>query len=542
MIGVLTSVNEKAPVEEFFQLFKTPWQFCRTGEEYSVIITTGEPDFSFSSRLWIIFSNRELRFDSQLGIRTIPKRGGGTVQWEGLEVPFFGDFVLCRREEGGETLHAQEEYALGVKVQLADRTVLRIGYHLFKEIQHLIEKGQPACHAPVPTLDLHIHWLRHWIVAAGVPVVEIPPVPRGFRFFVCLTHDVDFIRIARHRFDRSFWGFLYRGLFSSPLRVLRGQLSLVDMFKNWGHIITLPLVFSGLKKDIWFCFDELMALDAELKATYFLVPFKNRAGKIAPGKPDERRRTRYDVSDLQEVIPILIRKGLEVGLHGIDAWHDEEAAREEQRRIGAFSPTPVVGIRMHWLYSGAQTAEILDRAGFLYNSTIGFNTTVGFRAGTGQVFRHFASRKMLELPLHIQDIPLFSPRFLNLSFKKARSICSGLISHFRKHGGVLTILWHLRSVAPERFWGKFYQELVESLKRQGAFFGTAGQIVQWFRYRRKINFLRLSSRKDRLILTLGEHRHLPNPGLFLRVTTPGGIQEFPLNGKRKLVIPLNQPG
>jgi hypothetical protein len=43
LIGVISKPTQLEAVEEFLQLFKTPWEFFRPGEAYSVVIaTTGE--------------------------------------------------------------------------------------------------------------------------------------------------------------------------------------------------------------------------------------------------------------------------------------------------------------------------------------------------------------------------------------------------------------------------------------------------------------------------------------------------------------------
>ncbi len=539
MIGVLTSTPERMVAEEFFQLFKTPWQFCQRGEDYPVIITTDEPDFSFSSRVWIVFSSRRLKFDEKVRVRTGPMQTGGSIRWEGREVPLYGKFVLCQPEDSGETLHVQERHGLGVRVRLRDKTILRLGYNLFQEVRFLIEHGQPECFAHIPTLELHIRWLRQWIVAEGLPVVEIPPVPRHHRFFACLTHDVDFLRLNQHKFDRTFWGFLLRSLFAAPGRVVRGQLSFLNLLKGWFQLWTLPLVYSGLKKDPWFRFEDYLKLEATTKSTFFLIPYKNRPGNDTLMERDEQRKTRYDITDLSETVAALINKGFEIGLHGIDAWHDPRAAVQERERISSVTRQPVAGIRVHWLYNHPRSAGILDRAGFLYNSTGGYNTTVGFRSGTTQVFRPLKSRRMLELPLHIHDMPLFAPGLLNLSFQKAREICSSLIGQAQQYGGVLTVLWHLRSLAPERFWGDFYKKLLEMLKENGARFGTAGQIVEWFHQRRKIRFRRVRFEKDRVVVFLDGIIPPPQAGFLLRITTRTSVRELPLLRNRRLEIRLD---
>jgi hypothetical protein len=53
---------------------------------------------------------------------------------------------------------------------------------------------------------------------------------------------------------------------------------------------------------------------------------------------------------------------------------------------------------------------------------------------------------------------------------------------------VLTLLWHDRSHAPERLWGDFYVRLIQGLRSLDGWFGTAGQVVGWFRKRREVRF------------------------------------------------------
>jgi len=540
MIGLLVKEHEEAVVEEFFQLFKTHWQYCQKGRNYPVIITTGEPDYSYQALVWIIFSSNDLKFDLESNIRFTRKGKGGTVRWEEFDVPIYGELALCNVKDSVEPVHLQEKNALGVRIWVDNKIIIRIGYDLFQEVQYLIVKGQPDRYAQIPTLDIHIAWLRNWIISSGIPVIEIPPVPSNYRFFACLTHDVDFIRIGQHKLDHSFWGFLYRSIFFPPFRVLRGQLSLLNMVKCWLSVFLIPFVFAGLKKDFWFRFEDYIRLEKNLKSTFFIIPFKNKTGKYLSLKLADRRATKYDVTDIKNTLRMLKKEGFEVGLHGIDAWHDLDAAKEEKKKISAVISNKSIGIRMHWLCYHSKTARILDQAGFLYDTTFGYNTTIGFRAGTTQVFRPIAAKKLLELPLHIQDMPLFAPGFLNLPFRKARKLCYGLIEHAKKTGGVLTILWHLRSIAPERFWDTFYRQLIELVEKQGAFFGTAKQIVEWFRYRRNVKFLNTIFMNDRIILSLSGNQKLVQPGMQLRITTREITKEIPLSRDTTMEIPLYQ--
>jgi hypothetical protein len=145
-------------------------------------------------------------------------------------------------------------------------------------------------------------------------------------------------------------------------------------------------------------------------------------------------------------------------------------------------------MRMHWLLCDASTASVLEKAGYAYDSTAGYNETIGYRNGTGQVFRPLGTASLLELPLHIQDGALFYPQQLDLSESEAEARCQPLVENARQHGGVLTLLWHDRSHGPERFWGGFYATLVERLKASDAWFATASQLADWFRKRRSVRF------------------------------------------------------
>src|SRR5438093_9792987 len=148
---------------------------------------------------------------------------------------------------------------------------------------------------------------------------------------------------------------------------------------------------------------------------------------------------------------------------------------------------------MHWFMRDRNTASVLDDAGYDYDSTEGYNETIGYRAGTTQVFRPLGAKTLLELPLHIQDGALFYPQRLDLPEPEAKKRCQVLIEKASKFGGVLTLLWHDRSHAPERFWGDFYLKQLRELKLTGCWFGTGGQVVEWFRKRRQVRFEQIES-------------------------------------------------
>ena len=169
---------------------------------------------------------------------------------------------------------------------------------------------------------------------------------------------------------------------------------------------------------------------------------------------------------------------------------------------------------MHWLCFDPASPRLLEEAGFRYDSTFGYNDAVGYRAGTAQLFRPFGVTNLLELPLHIQDTALLSKS----SKTDAWRLCDAILKNSAKHGGVLTLLWHTRSLAPERQWGGFYQRLLERLKGR-VWFGSAGEVVEWFRKRRAFSF------RDLTLDYKGEA--FETPGLLLRFHDPArGVKDF----------------
>jgi hypothetical protein len=188
---------------------------------------------------------------------------------------------------------------------------------------------------------------------------------------------------------------------------------------------------------------------------------------------------------------------------------------------------------MHWLLRDANTPVVLERAGYAYDATAGYNETVGYRNGTTQVFRPFGAQTLLELPLHIQDGALFYPQRLDLSEPEAQTRCSALIRRAQELGGVLTVLWHDRSHGPERFWGDFYIGLVRALKSANAWFCTAGQAVDWFRKRRAVRFERVERAGGTRIRLCydGDAIRPPLRVVMHRLAVKGSATHIPWNGR-----------
>jgi hypothetical protein len=441
MIGVAFHPDRRHLANELFQLFKTPWEPLRENHTYSAVIAFGmEP----------------------------PIRGAKLTIVSVDETPGAGDEYPLVQEDSDGHLRAT------------------LGVDLLRVLESLLVRGQGSDHAQLPLMEHHIQNIREVLELGGVPYVEIPPIPYGHTFTVCLTHDVDFIGIRQHILDRTFFGYVYRATGGSLLSFIRGRLRMSDLIRNVLSVISLPLVYLGLLPDFMNRFLEYLSVDGEGASTFYLVPFRDRSGKTSDGTMPRERAVKYDVTRIGETLDQLRSQGTEIGVHGIDAWIDSQAGAVEIERVcpGTISS----GVRMHWLLSDAGTPRRLEDAGFGYDSTVGYNDAVGFRAGTAQAFCPPGCLRLLELPLILQDTALFYPARMNLSEADAWGTIETIVESIERFGGVLVINWHQRSLGPERLWGRFYRRLVNHLRNRGAWFTTARNAVDWFAARRALSF------------------------------------------------------
>jgi hypothetical protein len=528
VIGVICADSEKPAVGEFFELFKTPWTFWEPSGSCDVLVVTAAAALpeSFTARLVIAFGAVEMRDDASLGINPQSWSAGGILEIGDLRLPLYagtltlaGDVrTLGRSADGGG--------ALVVETMHASSPAIRCGYDLFSEVGFLLSAGQPRDYAATPTLDLHIALLRRWILDAGIGLWEIPPVPPGHQFLACLTHDVDFLGIRRHRLDRTLAGFLLRASLGSLTGLLRGRRSPRQLGRNWAALLSLPFVYAGIMPDFWLPFDRYVDVDGEFRSTFFVIPFRDRPGRGLDGPGDPRRSVRYGAGEIRPWLSKLRSLDFEVGVHGIDAWSDAGAAANEFREVAELTGDAELGIRMHWLYFNESSFARLDKAGFGYDASIGYNDAVGFRAGTTQVFRPLSAVRLLELPLNIQDTALFFPGRMDCAEKEALDLCERILDWTQRLGGVCTLSWHERSLVPERQWDRPYRWLLAQLRRRGAYVAPACEVVSWFSARRSVDLQgagieagslhALADRGPELVasaaVTVRIHRGRPDPG------------------------------
>ena len=458
MIGLAAAPDDMDIAREFFELFKTPWEPAVPGRVYPVVLSAGAPVDQLRARVFVIYGSGKHPTDQMAVRAAIRDRSPLDVRWDASTFPLYRGAALFEAapEPSTITVAANPAASLVYHRRLGDAVVCRIGYDLFAEIRSLLREGQPAAHALTPTLELHIALLCQVLSDRGIAFVEIPPAPHGHDFICCLTHDIDFYGLRRHAFDRTMGGFLLRASLGTLADLLRGRRSLAEALTNWRAVCALPFVFLGLLPDPWQPFEHYARADPDRRSTFFLIPFKHRPGGAPDGTTHPWRATAYQIRDIGADLERAARRGVELAIHGIDAWRDADAGREELRQLTTMTGQTSTGARMHWLYLGADSPACLEAAGFDYDSTCGYNDAVGYRAGTLQAFRPPGAATLLELPLTIMDSALFSSTRMALDRTAAARLYDDIVAQARRFGGALVVNWHDRSLAPERLWGASY--------------------------------------------------------------------------------------
>jgi hypothetical protein len=127
---------------------------------------------------------------------------------------------------------------------------------------------------------------------------------------------------------------------------------------------------------------------------------------------------------------------------------------------------------------------------------------------------------------------------MNLRREDAMQRCRALIANARRFGGTLVVNWHDRSLAPERLWDEAYRTLLNEIATgDRAWFATAGEAVEWFRWRRSVRFfgdngLGVTVASPTKVTTL--------PPVVIRVNRPGdaAAEELAFNGAEAVRVGL----
>ena len=312
--------------------------------------------------------------------------------------------------------------------------------------------------------------------------VEKPKWPDGKPFAVCLTHDVDavssfsLIPALRKRYIR----YSTSSLLSQRITSLMGFG--VDLFRAGHH---------RNKIDPLFCLERWLELENRVNShsTFFFWPgldvVKKRHVSDCAYKLSDKIIFDDQPCSVAESIREISCRGWEIGLHA--SWYsfnDADELRRQKEALEKAAEQDVVSVRQHYLhYDIRMTPRAHSRAGFKYDSTLGFNDNIGFRFGTCRPWFLWdleAEEKLpiLEVPLIIQDTAMLNTiKGMRLNEETAFNYIRYLTETVQSVGGVLTLSWHPEYIIHSS-WRRLYVRALEYLKKRNAWFGSIKEIME----------------------------------------------------------------
>jgi hypothetical protein len=295
--------------------------------------------------------------------------------------------------------------------------------------------------------------------------------PDAAPFAVCLTHDVDNISRSRNHIwkTRSRFGF-------SDL--VKGLLGIGSLYDNVDLIASREETY-GFHSSFYY-----------LSSHYPLSEVRSESARVRAA-------------------------GWDVGLHGDMGTHDSQekmdAAVSTFSKAMGFKPT---GLREHFLkFDFTKSWDIMEKAGFDYDSSVGLASHLGFRMGLATPFHppdnSWSPLNLLELPLVLMDTTLWG--YLEREEEDGFVDTMKLMKAVEDVEGLFTLLWHQEAVRMKG--GRIYWRLLGEIMRSGCYVGSGAEVSRWWRAR-SVPLVK----KGKLVRLGGQ----PPENLVLKLTLAGG--------------------
>lgn len=367
-----------------------------------------------------------------------------------------------------------------------------------------------------PVVNAYISFLRFLLLRlaerAGVPLVFKSFWPKGKKVAVCLSHDVDVLTgwflYALVRFAEL----LKKGSFAAAFRLVRRAAQ-----KAFQPLYPLQILREMAHQEKMRNFRS---------SFYFLS-----------ASPNWRRVLKSDVTydncsgPIAAAIGELCFQGFEIGLHGsYDSFKDAARLAEEKRRLESVAGQPIMGIRQHFLrFAAPDTWQAQRKAGFAYDTTLGFAEQAGFRAGFGFPFfpydlKQDGSIPILELPLVVMDRSY--SKYQNASLAEVAAGIESLLEVLNEHGGLLTLLWHTHMTDEFGFFGypQLYGRILDRFLKEDCYVASGKEIYAWWMARQGFETLEVGREGSKICWRFRSQAKME--GLCLEIAWPGDPAAF----------------
>jgi hypothetical protein len=279
--------------------------------------------------------------------------------------------------------------------------------------------------------------------------------PGGKDMAISITHDIDITRkyglnsLARDFFTANF-------------------TALADHFQK-----------SVFRDNVYWNFEELLQFyrDKKIVSTFYFI-----------SRPWEKFHYRYNVksSKFRQLFEAILSDNHEIGLHTSRfAFDHPYRIGPEKKRLENLLQRKIQGVRQHYLRLLFPKAwDYFEESGFLYDSSSGYNDSLGFRAGTSLPFRtyNFAEqkpRKLYEIPFSIMDYPWKDNQNTEADIG---NLFKNISDPIEKNSGLLNLIWHPHNIVEEEFYD-LWSFLLTYLESKKAHIDCLYRIIDWWEKR-----------------------------------------------------------
>ena len=261
---------------------------------------------------------------------------------------------------------------------------------------------------------------------------------------IIVSHDVDHITAWEHKKDLIIPKLAVR----SSIELVIGKIGFMEYL----------LRFKELAKNKWQNLEELMGFDEENKVrSTFFIGVKNGLGLS------------YSLDNAKYWTEKIVERGFDAGVHGL-AFNNYDDIKDEYDTFGNLSGLKKFGIRIHYVRKSEDTLKFLDKAGYIFDSTL------------NKLENPFKAGNLWEFPLHIMDSYTFqeNSRWQNRTLEEAKDKTKSVIQEASTKGiKYFTILFHDTYFSNSfKSWKDWYIWIVCHLKNSGFEFTTYREAIQ----------------------------------------------------------------
>ena len=201
--------------------------------------------------------------------------------------------------------------------------------------------------------------------------------------------------------------------------------------------------------------------------------------------PDKRRNYFKNEQYFPQIVQLL--KGSSVNLQGSkEAGFQYHFLPEELQKLEGFSAH---GFRVRYLNFNYQNLfTILEKAKIKYDSSIGFDEKIGYRAGISYPFQPYNIKEdrpftVLEIPLIAMDLAV--QKQVDFNYRKAKREFAQFLDKSKKHRSHFSVCWHTHLFDPVDYpgWSKLYWQILKHGRSQNAWLCSLDKLYNYWQNR-----------------------------------------------------------